>query len=205
MKGKTFIWLAYWFWSQSNADWEHGHGINISTTKEGKWKFNISIEDTQLDNIDCEKLTTSSGYKISCCCDGYNFIATTDSVDMEKLFEIIHDVFEPHSHIDYIVNRLNVDDSIFLWLVTWYNQIANQQAKNKDKICIRTLDNPGWSLQIDLQGTGLENCEFSKVSSFRSENDWIVCRVENAIFNAACGPFNFTEVLNIFYDFTSVK
>ena len=49
-------------------------------------------------------------------------------------------------------------------------------------IKIETLDNPGWSVEIDLADTNLELRYFEVVKIQRSESNWIVCQIEDDIF-----------------------
>jgi Immunity protein 53 len=55
---------------------------------------------------------------------------------------------------------------------------------------IGTLDNPGWSLKVDLTDTPLAGWAFDRRETHRTEHDGVVCWVEEAQFNAACGPLN---------------
>ena len=45
-----------------------------------------------------------------------------------------------------------------------------------------TLDNPGWLVEIDIMETELEDNIFVPVNIFRTEEDWINCKVENGKF-----------------------
>jgi len=62
------------------------------------------------------------------------------------------------------------------------------------------LDNPGWSIQISIQETELQDQEFQEVIIERSENNWVHCRTNNGFFEASGGPLNLPEMLQIFRD-----
>jgi hypothetical protein len=60
------------------------------------------------------------------------------------------------------------------------------------------LDNPGWTVTIDLTGTRLDQATYERREVHRSEDDWCITWTENKIFTAACGPTNLAEVLHEF-------
>lgn len=92
---------------------------------------------------------------------------------------------------------MNNDD--FMWLQNWYFNQCDGDWEHEFGIRIDTLDNPGWSIIINLEGTSLESKEFTIIKiQEKDENDWLVCRVLNHKFDAACGPTNLSKVLGIF-------
>jgi hypothetical protein len=87
-------------------------------------------------------------------------------------------------------------------LQDWYQSQANGDWEHGSGIEIGTLDNPGWRIKINLIDTGLQSKEFHKTKVERSDTDWYHCWVENAVFEAACGPKNLEEVLQIFIEWS---
>lgn len=87
----------------------------------------------------------------------------------------------------------------FLWLQQWYRAHCNGDWEHGTGIHIGTIDNPGWSIKVNLQDTELEHKEFKKIQIERSEHDWIFCKVKEGNFEGACGPMNLPEVLRIFH------
>jgi hypothetical protein len=87
----------------------------------------------------------------------------------------------------------------FLWLQRWYRAHCNGDWEHGIGIHIGTIDNPGWSIKVNLEDTELENKQFDKVYIERSEHDWIFCTVKENNCEAACGPTNLPEVLKIFH------
>lgn len=65
-------------------------------------------------------------------------------------------------------------------------------------IKIGTIDNPGWSLTIDLENTELQEKEFHEIEIDRSSDDWLFCFTKNNKFEGRCGSINLSEVLQIF-------
>ncbi|HUS34167.1 MAG TPA: immunity 53 family protein [Verrucomicrobiae bacterium] len=83
-------------------------------------------------------------------------------------------------------------------LQTWYSQQCNGEWEHDSGIQIGTLDNPGWTVDIDLSGTNLENAQLEKSKTERSPQDWLVVWTENTKFKARGGPYNLTEILETF-------
>jgi hypothetical protein len=86
----------------------------------------------------------------------------------------------------------------FIWLQNWYQTHCDGGWEHSRRIRLGTLDNPGWSLTINVQETELQEKAFPEVEIKRSENDWIFCSVKENKFDCACGPINLPEVLKLF-------
>jgi hypothetical protein len=84
-------------------------------------------------------------------------------------------------------------------LVQWYAAHCNGAWEHTYGIKLDTLDNPGWSLTVDLAETELEHAPFS-VAEHQLENDvsWWRCWRDDTAFHAACGVNNLSAVLVIF-------
>ncbi len=85
------------------------------------------------------------------------------------------------------------------WLEEWYYSNCDNDWEHTYGISIGTLDNPGWTVEIDLKGTPLENLDFDEIEIERTKNNWVVCSVVNNQFIAQGGPRNLSEILDIFY------
>lgn len=82
----------------------------------------------------------------------------------------------------------------------WYvRQCVNDWHEDRG-VKIDTLDNPGWSLRIDLNGTSLHQKSFQEVRIERSENDWVVARRNGDSFEALGGPENLNDMIESFLD-----
>lgn len=91
---------------------------------------------------------------------------------------------------------------LLVWFQSWYNQQCDGDWEHTKGIKIDTLDNPGWRVDICLEDTELEHKEFTLIEDFRTEDDWVVCRVEKNKYKGRGGPFNLEEILEIFHDWT---
>ncbi len=70
-------------------------------------------------------------------------------------------------------------------------------SKDHFRFEIGTLDNPGWTIDLDLSGTELDGRSFTTINESRSEHNWIFCKVEKSKFSACGGPLNLREMLRL--------
>ena len=85
-----------------------------------------------------------------------------------------------------------------VWLQGWYASQCDAEWEHEFGVTIETLDNPGWSLRVELLGTKYESQPFERVEHQRAEHDWCVAWVDNSVFEAACGPLNLGEAIHLF-------
>jgi hypothetical protein len=83
-------------------------------------------------------------------------------------------------------------------LCAWYERQCVDEWHEDHGVNISTLDNPGWSLKVDLGRTNLEGREFSEIKRETSEHDWLVARKRGHVFEAAGGPMNLPELVDVF-------
>ena len=96
-------------------------------------------------------------------------------------------------------------DALYL-LQRWYAAQCDSEWEHSYGVSIETLDNPGWSVRIELTGTelaALDNRDWAR--SERSEHDWLHWRVADAIYEAACGPTNLNEAIVAFLDLAGAQ
>ena len=84
------------------------------------------------------------------------------------------------------------------WLQAWYAMHCHGTRENAHGVSIGTLDNPGWSVSIDLGGTRWAKQRLDRVGTYRSEHDWVVVWKKGSCFEAATGPLNLGEALHAF-------
>lgn len=58
------------------------------------------------------------------------------------------------------------------WLSDWYRGNCNGDWEHTSGVLIETLDNPGWSIKIDLMNTTLEGRLLTEVFVEKAEDDW---------------------------------
>lgn len=89
-------------------------------------------------------------------------------------------------------------NNVLDWLQGWYDLQCDGDWEYEFGIAIKTVDNPGWSVKIDITGTECEDLDFKDVIYEASESDWYYCQKKDNLFDASCSPSNLTHVLKIF-------
>ena len=93
------------------------------------------------------------------------------------------------------------------WLMEWYLRQCDGDWEHSYGIEIGTLDNPGWSLKIDLDETTLAGRAFARVQhgvpaddldEWQRTGSWWVADVKKHKFEAACGPLDLPSVIQLF-------
>ncbi|WP_315792460.1 immunity 53 family protein [Paenibacillus sp. BIC5C1] len=89
------------------------------------------------------------------------------------------------------------------WLQNWYLENCNGDWEHSYGVKIDTVDNPGWSVKIDLTDTYLEDVPFESIEEERTEEDWFYCIVRDGGFHGAGGASNLEEILIYFKNWAS--
>jgi hypothetical protein len=93
---------------------------------------------------------------------------------------------------------------LIIELQKWYLSQCNEDWEHTYGIEIGNLDNPGWTLSVDLTHTYLEDVFFETISygmganAETSGNEWLICEVKEGKFQAAGGPEKLHEMLFTF-------
>jgi hypothetical protein len=90
-------------------------------------------------------------------------------------------------------------------LQQWYLAHCNGDWEHQQGVAINTLDNPGWRIRVDLWETDLDGRTFEVVENHRTEDDWVVARIEEHRWCAYCGPLNLEEALALFLDWADSR
>jgi hypothetical protein len=94
--------------------------------------------------------------------------------------------------------------SDFKKLEAWFVTQCNGEWEHSTAIKITTLDNPGWALDVRLQGTTIENQSLLEtVEIDRNDEDWLRCWTENGKFKARGGPHNLNEMIDFFVNWAN--
>ena len=88
-------------------------------------------------------------------------------------------------------------------LQNWYESNCNGNWEHEKGVRIDCIDNPGWSVTIDLQGTSLEGKTMESFHLDEGEKKWIHCEVKNEQFIGFGSPQNLENVLKTFFAFAS--
>ena len=83
-------------------------------------------------------------------------------------------------------------------LCSWYAGQCVYEWQEEFGITISTLDNPGWSLKIDLERTSLCEKPFAEIKSEVSDTDWLVARKNGKVFEAFGASLKLDEMIDVF-------
>ncbi len=83
-------------------------------------------------------------------------------------------------------------------LEKWYTSRCDGEWEHAYGVTIDTLDNPGWTVSIDLSETPKSGTTLERQMIERSETDWIQYSIQKNKFEIACGPLNLTESIELF-------
>lgn len=78
--------------------------------------------------------------------------------------------------------------SALQWIQAWYQSQCDGDWEHQHGITINTLDNPGWSLKIDISNTELENLELDYRLIEISDDDWYGFKADKYTFEAFGDP-----------------
>jgi len=82
----------------------------------------------------------------------------------------------------------------------WYKSNCDENWEHDYGVEIDTLDNPGWSVAIDLLGTNLDGKIIEEVNCEVSANDWHVYKTENDQFIGYGDPTKLDYLLKVFIE-----
>lgn len=88
--------------------------------------------------------------------------------------------------------------NILSWLESWYIENIDGDWEHNYGVKIDTIDNPGWSVLIDLNETKYQNYTLDKVEVENSSNDWYSYKVDSGKFIAFGSPNKLNFILETF-------
>lgn len=202
-----FLWLQQWFQDHCNGNWEHGAGILLRTLDNPGWTLKINVQNTELAIKKFQKINDiyrSEEDWIMCAVRDTKFDAACGVENLPTALKVFRHWVKNES-FDFALENTNlmeqsIEEDDFLWLQQWFQAYCNGDWEHDSGIQLRTTDNPGWSLTINVEDTDLEYANFQQIKINRSEQEWIFCEVKDLQFEARCGVGNLPEVLKIFRD-----
>ena len=91
-------------------------------------------------------------------------------------------------------------DNELAWLEAWYEAQCDEAWEHTYGIRIDTLDNPGWSIRIDLHGTSLEGDVMPRFVRDAGNEDWMFCEIKDKTFEGHGDPRKLGAILRLFRD-----
>ncbi len=89
-------------------------------------------------------------------------------------------------------------NSVLKRLQDWYASQCNGDWEHQFGIRIETVDNPGWSVEIDLVETEWQDTAFAEVRTSKNTSDWIICFKRGSRFVGSGDPSKLTDILAYF-------
>lgn len=89
---------------------------------------------------------------------------------------------------------------MFEWLTNWYKSQCNGDWEHTYGIQIDTIDNPGWSLKIDLLETPYEGKKTS-MKVLNGDDDWYDVTSDGEAFTAFGDASKLQFLINLFKEF----
>ncbi|QKK15044.1 immunity 53 family protein [Rhizobium indicum] len=83
-------------------------------------------------------------------------------------------------------------------LCAWFERQCVGEWHEDRGVKIDTIDNPGWSMKVDLTGTALQDKDFQEIRVERSDRDWFVARRNDQAFEAFGGSISLNEMIENF-------
>lgn len=80
----------------------------------------------------------------------------------------------------------------------WYNQHCNGDWEHDFGFAIETLDNPGWAITIDTEGTTSKLKDKPWELNENSATDWYGFKISNGKFEASGDPLKLNFLLRLF-------
>jgi hypothetical protein len=220
--------LQNWYLRQCDGEWERTYGILIGTIDNPGWMVGVSLKDTTLEKKPfdrIEKEHSEHNWVHAWIADDDVFECACGPENLDEALSIFCDWANSHlgGHVGqdpFLISESRRDTITTLErLQKWYlRHCDGEWPGHGNGIFIRTLDNPGWLVGIDLirpldnpgwvvrvslKDTPLEKKPFDRIERERSEHNWVQAWIAGDGFSCACGPENLDEALSIFCDWVS--
>ncbi len=88
--------------------------------------------------------------------------------------------------------------SVLQWIQTWYQEQCDGDWEHGFGVHISTLDNPGWTLDIDITETELDGLEIDYQLDEKTDADWFCISVKKNKYAAAGDPSKLEFLLEHF-------
>lgn len=90
------------------------------------------------------------------------------------------------------------------WLGRWYEAQCDGDWEHGFGPAINTIDNPGWSLKVDLTRTDCDGRVLERIThNYEHETDWWTCWTEGNVFHGSGGPLHLRSLLEAFRDWAT--
>jgi len=90
-------------------------------------------------------------------------------------------------------------------LARWYREQCNRDWEHQNGVRLVTIDNPGWSLDVNLADTSIAGRTVEPTRIERADDNWVFYEAKGDLFRGRCGPENLTEMLAHFLAFVGAS
>lgn len=98
-----------------------------------------------------------------------------------------------------------MSDSALDFLGRWFATHCDGDWEHDLGIRIETLDNPGWALNVRIEGTELQGAVADWHRTEENADQWIHWRSTGVAFEARCGPWDLIRALAAFQAFAESR
>lgn len=100
-----------------------------------------------------------------------------------------------------------MSDDNLNWLAAWYPTQCDNDWEHSYGVKIDTLDDPGWTITIDLTDTSLQHQTFERAGQGEPSGDldewlrtgsWWAASVQGDAFRISCGPLDLSAAIGVF-------
>lgn len=88
------------------------------------------------------------------------------------------------------------------WLENFYSNNCNDYWEHFYGITIRTLDNPGWDVTVDLSETIYSELNIDRIEIDNGDDDWMHCWIEEGVFHGCGDCLKLNKILEILRELT---
>jgi hypothetical protein len=88
-------------------------------------------------------------------------------------------------------------------LVHWYESQCDGDWEHEYGVRLASLDNPGWTLEVDLLETAVEGRTMPKRRTDDDRGRWLIAWSDGEVFRASCDPASLEEMLLLFETFVT--
>ncbi|WP_157886925.1 Imm53 family immunity protein [Hymenobacter sp. PAMC 26628] len=143
-------------------------------------------------------IRTAANYRTALARVEAIFLAQPGDPEFDEL-DVLTTLIEAYeSHHEPIIYPRKQLDSILNWLHAWYSSMCDDEWEFREGIKIFSTSNPGWSVEINLEGTIAEEISISPILTKNSNDDWHGILVENGMFIGSGDPSKLAFLLTRF-------
>ena len=84
------------------------------------------------------------------------------------------------------------------WLDGWYQRQCNGEWEHTQGVRLKSLDDPGWHLTINLAGTSAVNARPQQLRMETQSGGWLACSIADECFEGSGDPRKLEQIIGVF-------